>query len=135
MIQTKLHETDLSSKVQLRFESLINTRGGLGRLSPPLPTFHVRYTRRVLKATEKEILQGSQQRLGRVTVTVSYSRMFFTAKQVVSSSASCCATSLRTFRKGGDNDKQANVSDRRKIGRNVRWRNVLILYNHTSDRI
>ena len=72
----------LSSKVSLRFESLINTRGGLGRLSPPLPTFRVRYTRRMLKATEKEILQGSQQRLGRVTVTVSYSRIFFTAKQV-----------------------------------------------------
>ena len=31
-------------------------------------------------ATEEEILKGSQQRLGRVTVTVSYSRIFFTAK-------------------------------------------------------
>ena len=71
----------LSSKVSLSFESLINTRGGLGRLSPPLPTFRVRYTRCVLEATGKEILQGSQQRLGRVTVTVSYSRIFFTAKQ------------------------------------------------------
>ena len=38
---------------------------------PVIPTFRVRYTRRVLKATEKEIIQGSQQRLGRVTVTVS----------------------------------------------------------------
>jgi hypothetical protein len=34
-------------------------------------------------ATEEEILKGSQQRLGRVTVTVSYSRMFFTAKQSI----------------------------------------------------
>ena len=71
----------LSSKVSLRFESLINTRGGLGRLSQPLPTFRVRYTRCVLEATGKEILQGSQQMLGRVTVTVSFSRILFTAKQ------------------------------------------------------
>ena len=49
----------------------IKRTGGSCRLSPPLPTFRVRYTRRVLKATEKEILKGSQQRLGRVTVTVS----------------------------------------------------------------
>ena len=72
----------LSSEVSIRFESLINTRGGLGSLSPPLPTFRVRYTTRcVLEATGKDILQGSQQRLSRVTVTVSYSRIFFMAKQ------------------------------------------------------
>ena len=35
----------LSSKVQLRFESLINTRGSFGCLSQPLSTFRVRYTR------------------------------------------------------------------------------------------
>ena len=33
-------------------------------------------------ATKEEILKGIQQRLGRVIFTVSYSRIFFTAKQV-----------------------------------------------------
>ena len=70
----------LSSKVSLRFESLTNTRGGLGRISPPLFTFCVRYTRRVLKATERRSDKGSQHRLSRVTVTVSFSRILFTAK-------------------------------------------------------
>ena len=34
-----------TSKVSLRFESAIKGRGGHGRLSPPLSTFCVRYTR------------------------------------------------------------------------------------------
>ena len=49
---------DRFSNLALRFESVINTRGSFGCSSPPLSTFCVRYTRRVLKATEEEILQG-----------------------------------------------------------------------------
>ena len=41
------------------------------------------------------IQEGIDKGSARVTVTVSYDRIIFTVNQVVSSSASCCATSLK----------------------------------------